>query len=96
MSDILVVNASPLIALAEIGYEHLLSALAKSVLVPTAVEAEILAGPQGDPARRLLEHGWAQTVELDDKLVRVVLQQIGETWPPPAVPHLPPTSQGTP
>ena len=178
MSDILVVNASPLIALAEIGYERLLSALAKSVLVPTAVEAEILAGPQGDPARRLLEHGWAQTVEptivpaqviewglgsgesavlavaletpgstavlddaaartaarslgvpvigtlglivrakqhqqlssaatviaqlksaglyLDDQLVRVVLQQIGETWPPPAVPHLPPTSQGNP
>lgn len=47
MSDIWVVNASPLIALAEVGCEHLLTALAPTVLVPTAVEAEILAGPPG-------------------------------------------------
>ena len=45
MSDIWVVNASPLIALAEVGCEHLLTALATTVLVPTAFEAEILAGP---------------------------------------------------
>ena len=45
VSDIWVVNASPLIALAEVGCEHLLTALAPTVLVPTAVEAEILAGP---------------------------------------------------
>ena len=171
MSDIWVVNASPLIALAEVGCEHLLTALAPTVLVPTAVEAEILAGPTGDPARTLLESGWAQTIEptsipatviewglgsgesavlavaletpgstavlddaaarmaartlsipvigtlgiiirakqrqhlasaanviaqlksaglyLNDDMIRMVLQQVGETWPPPADPNMP-------
>lgn len=178
MSDIWVVNASPLIALAEVGCEHLLTALAPTVLVPTAVEAEILAGPVGDPARTLLESGWAQTIEptsipatviewglgsgesavlavaletpgstavlddaaartaartlgipvigtlgiivrakqrqhlssaatviaqlkstglyLNDDMIRTVLLQIGETWPPPAAPNMPQASQGNP
>lgn len=178
MSDIWIVNASPLIALAEVGCEHLLTALSPTVLVPTAVEAEILAGPLGDPAKTLLEHGWAKTIEpsmiptsviewglgsgesavlavaletpgstavlddaaartaartlgvpvigtlgiivrakqrqhlssaaavisqlksaglyLDDNMLRTVLQQVGETWPPPADPNTTSTSQGNP
>ena len=176
MSDIWVVNASPLISLAEIGCEHLLTTLAPTVLIPTAVAAEILAGPPSDPARKLLELGWAQSIEpsslpaiviewglgsgesavlavalenpgstavlddaaartaarsmsipvigtlgiiirakqrqhlpsaaaviaqlksaglyLDDNMIRTVLQQVGETWPPTTDPGTTSTSQG--
>ena len=52
MSDIWVVNASPVIALAKVGQLHLLHDLCKELLVPEAVVAEILAGPPSDPARR--------------------------------------------
>ncbi len=49
-----VVNASPLIVLAKVGYQHLLTALADEVVVPQAVVDEINAGPIDDPARRFL------------------------------------------
>ena len=57
MSDIWVVNASPIITLAKAGYLHLLDQLA-SILVPEAVVREISAGPDSDPARRALAEGW--------------------------------------
>ena len=62
MSDIWVVNASPVIALAKIGQFHLLQSLCKELLIPQAVVSEILAGPPSDPARHALEHGWGTTV----------------------------------
>lgn len=62
MSDVFVVNASPVIALALVGHEHLLTELAALVLIPSAVEAEILAGPPDDPARKLIQRPWAQRV----------------------------------
>ena len=62
MSDIWVVNASPIIALAKVGRLHLLDDLCRELLVPEAVAAEILAGPPSDPARRALEDGWGPTV----------------------------------
>ena len=62
MSDIWVVNASPVIALAKVGQLHLLHDLCKELLVPEAVVAEILAGPPSDPARRAVEGGWGPTV----------------------------------
>ena len=61
MADIWVVNASPVIALAAVGLERLLTDLSQSVLVPEGVVAEILAGPPNDAARKLLESGWGQT-----------------------------------
>jgi predicted nucleic acid-binding protein len=54
-----VVNASPVIALARAGFEHLLTGPSRSVLLPQAVVEEIVAGPPNDPARVLLERGWA-------------------------------------
>lgn len=57
MSDLWVVNASPIITLAKVGHLHLLDQLA-SILVPEAVVREIAAGPDSDPARRALEDGW--------------------------------------
>ncbi|MBN2003803.1 MAG: DUF3368 domain-containing protein [Anaerolineae bacterium] len=49
-----VLNASPLIVLAQVGRADLFEALADTVVVPRAVVAEIEAGPEGDPARRWL------------------------------------------
>jgi predicted nucleic acid-binding protein len=57
LSDLWVVNASPIITLAKAGYLHLLDQLA-SILVPEAVVSEISAGPDFDPARKALADGW--------------------------------------
>jgi predicted nucleic acid-binding protein len=62
VSDIWVVNASPVITLAKVGQLHLLHDLCKELLVPEAVVAEILAGPPSDPARLAIECGWETTV----------------------------------
>jgi len=48
------VNASPIIVLAKIEQQYLLTALADEIVVPQAVVDEINAGPIGDPARRFL------------------------------------------
>lgn len=57
-SDIWILNASPLIALAKIKALHLPDQLAPQVLVPEAVWQEVLRGPAEDPARKALEDGW--------------------------------------
>jgi len=46
-----VVNASPLIVLGKAGQLDLLTKLPQRMVVPAAVVAEILAGPEGDAAR---------------------------------------------
>lgn len=65
MSEYLVVNASPLIALARIGRIELLEKLASTVAVPQAVVSEILAGPSDDAARRVIESGWGERVRAE-------------------------------
>jgi predicted nucleic acid-binding protein len=65
VSDIWVVNASPIIALAKVGHLQLLLDLSKELFVPEAVVAEILAGPASDPAKLALEHGWEAKVVAD-------------------------------
>ena len=52
MSERWVLNASPVIALARIGYAHLLLDLPADAVVPQAVAFEIEAGPSSDPARQ--------------------------------------------
>lgn len=54
MAERWIVNASPLIVLAKIDHQHLLTQLAGELLVPQAVVAEIAAGPVEDAARRYL------------------------------------------
>ena len=54
MPDRWVVNASPLIVLAKINHQHLLSQLADEIVIPQAVFDEINAGPKNDPARQFL------------------------------------------
>lgn len=61
MTEIWVVNASPLIVLAKIGRLDLLEKMA-TILIPNAVRAEILAGPADDPARQALEFGWGEEI----------------------------------
>jgi predicted nucleic acid-binding protein len=65
VSDIWVVNASPIIALAKVGRLYLLHDLCSELLVPEAVVAEICAGPPSDPARQAVEHGWGARVAVD-------------------------------
>jgi predicted nucleic acid-binding protein len=56
----LVVNASPLIVLAKVGWLRLLEAIGSPVLVPEAVVQEILDGPFDDQARKAMEDGWGE------------------------------------
>lgn len=60
MTDVLVVNASPLIILAKAGHLDVLERSAPSIFVPDAVRAEILAGPPGDPARAAMSQSWGR------------------------------------
>jgi hypothetical protein len=62
VSDIWVVNASPVIALAKVGQLHLLRDLCNELLTPDAVVSEILAGPPSDPARLAVARGWGTTI----------------------------------
>jgi predicted nucleic acid-binding protein len=58
VSEIWVVNASPLIALSKIGRLELLEAPGRRIVLPSAVVDEVLAGPTNDPARNALANGW--------------------------------------
>jgi predicted nucleic acid-binding protein len=49
-----IVDASPLIVLANIGQEALFSQLAEEVLVPQSVAREVRSGPKADHARQLI------------------------------------------
>jgi len=62
-----VVNATPLIALALIGKLDLLQQLYGQVIVPSAVEAEVFAGgPRGIGSIEIQEATWLHTVSLQD------------------------------
>jgi predicted nucleic acid-binding protein len=58
VSEVWVVNASPVIVLAKASHLRLLKDLADELILPDAVVAEVLAGPKSDPARQALEGGW--------------------------------------
>lgn len=50
-----VVNASPLIVLGKVGQLDLLTKLPQRIVVPAAVVTEVLAGPEGDAARLVVQ-----------------------------------------
>ncbi len=66
MTDIWVVNASPVIALAKAQHLHLLERSCRELLIPEAVATEILAGPPADPARQAVQSGWGHRVACPD------------------------------
>ena len=72
-----VVNASPLILLARVGRAGLLQQLADEVIVPQAVAAEIGAGPEDDPARRLIGAGAWPIVETPPALADLLAWDLG-------------------
>lgn len=55
MSEQWVINASPLIVLAKVGYMHLFTQLANAIIIPQAVVYEIIAGPADDPAHQFFQ-----------------------------------------
>ena len=57
MKERWVVNASPMICLAKAGQIDLLLKLPGEIIIPAVVAEEIIAGPQGDPARQVLASG---------------------------------------
>lgn len=57
MTERWVLNASPLIVLATVGYEDLIRQLADEVIVPGAVAREIMAGLADDRARQQIDRG---------------------------------------
>ena len=52
-----VVNASPLICLAKVGFSELLLKLPDEIIIPRAAMEEIQAGQSGDPAQAVLASG---------------------------------------
>ena len=59
-----ILNASPLIVLANTGHEGLIRQLASEIVVPTAVAKEIMAGPANDRARLQVAAGEWQVAEV--------------------------------
>lgn len=58
MSDMWVLNASPVIALAKANSLFILAESNRDLIIPDAVAEEIRQGPTQDPARQALESGW--------------------------------------
>jgi predicted nucleic acid-binding protein len=77
MGEIWVVNASPLIALGKVGQLDLLRLLSEDVLLPEPVVQEILAGPEGDPARSAIAAGWGHRVPADTISPQVLEWSLG-------------------
>ncbi|GAB4535646.1 MAG: hypothetical protein Kow0063_20160 [Anaerolineae bacterium] len=63
MAENWVLNASPLIVLARVGHENLISSLADQVVVPRPVAEEIQAGPPQERARQALGAGRFTIIE---------------------------------
>jgi predicted nucleic acid-binding protein len=58
-SEVWIVDASPIIALAKVGYLQLLDQPSET-WIPETVASEVLAGSANDPGRKVLESGWGR------------------------------------
>lgn len=82
MSDVWVVNASPLILLGKVGRIDLVPRLAARIVIPQGVAEELRAGPAADPALAWLEGPGARSVtpvERTDPLVATWDLGLGES-----------------
>jgi predicted nucleic acid-binding protein len=66
MSDLWVVNASPLIVFGKIGQLDLFTRLAKDIVVPRGVAQEVIAGPENDAARLAIEASMFRLVDVQE------------------------------
>lgn len=64
MSRSWILDSSPLIVLSRAGRLDLLEGAGVELIIPAAVEFEVLQGHSNDPARRLLETGWGNRLAL--------------------------------
>jgi predicted nucleic acid-binding protein len=72
-----ILNASPLIVMARIGYERLFSELADEIVVPRAVAMEVQAGPAADRARQALAAGRFKIVETPPPPAEILAWDLG-------------------
>ncbi len=77
MSEIWVVNASPVIALAEVDHLHLLTDLSDEIRLPEAVAQELLTAPPTDAARRAVEDDWGLRIPAERVPDRVLEWGLG-------------------
>ena len=77
MSDLWVLNASPLIVFGKIGRLDLLAQLSKDFVVPRAVADEIKAGPENDTARLAIEAESFRLVETQDPTPELAAWDLG-------------------
>ncbi len=72
-----ILNASPLIVMARIGYEGLFAGLADEVVVPRAVALEVQAGLATDPACQALTAGRFQIVATPPPPAEILAWDLG-------------------
>lgn len=77
MSDLWIVNASPLIVFGKIGQLDLLTRLPKEVVVPQAVATEIAAGPENDAARLAIEAERFRLVDVQEPTPELAAWDLG-------------------
>lgn len=77
MSDLWVVNASPVIVVGKIGQLDPLNQLSKDIVVPSAVANEIKAGPENDAARVAIESGMFRLVEAQEPTPELAAWDLG-------------------
>jgi predicted nucleic acid-binding protein len=81
--DLVISNASPLIALATIGRLALVKSLFEEIAIPKAVYEEIVIQGEGEPgSKEVAEAEWIHTIPVEDRLAVDLLQEsldIGES-----------------
>ena len=83
---IVVANAGPLIALAQIAHLDLLHALYGQLRIPTAVQHEVVASGRGRPGARLVHTAdWILTVQVRDTTAVQLLRERLDAGESPAI-----------
>ena len=73
-----VINSSPVIALGRVGQVELLAHLPQKAIIPQAVKEELFNGPEGDPARQVLERGLFEIVETPPPTSEILAYDLGK------------------
>lgn len=77
MSDLWVVNASPLIVFGKVGQLDLLTRLPEKIIIPQAVAYEVVAGPENDAARLAIEAEMFTLVDTQDPTPELAAWDLG-------------------
>lgn len=79
---IVVADAGPLIALAQIGHFDLLQALYGQLHIPVTVRQEVVSSGRGRPGARVVDTAdWILTVQVRDTIaVRLLRERLSCSW----------------